>query len=520
MKGSDVAVSGIIKSFGDFKALKDVSLEIKKGEFFSLLGPSGCGKTTLLRVIAGFEDPDSGSVSIDGREVSGLPPDKRRCNTVFQSYALFPHLTVFENVAFPLRLRRVPNAMVREMVMRHLALVQLEAHADKKPSMLSGGQKQRVAIARALINEPSVLLLDEPLSALDAKLRQHMLLELDAIHDKVGITFIYVTHDQQEALSVSDRIAVMDAGRVLQVGSPQQIYENPASDFVARFIGETNIFVGEVIAKEGGFATVECGGLRAPPRGSQRRGSHRRSRERGGQAREDTHRRGRAAWLSRAQHPPGRGGRTHLLWLPDEVHRQGRGRGEHHRVPPTRQLVGGRAGHRMEGRGLRLLERARRGHRRVERDRQAEGPRFMKRNYGALYAAPQALWLSLFFAAPLAIIVAYSFMKKGLYGGVEPQASLDAYRALANPTLMVVALRTLWVSVVATAITLLIALPCGYSIARSRNQSLMLFLVIVPLLDQLPRALLRLDRDPGHRGIPERLPADDRTGQRADTVPL
>jgi spermidine/putrescine transport system ATP-binding protein len=261
VKGSDVTVSGISKSFGAFKALKDVSLEIKGGEFFSLLGPSGCGKTTLLRVIAGFEEPDTGIVGIDGRDVSGLPPDKRRCNTVFQSYALFPHLTVFENVAFSLRLRRVPNRLLRELVMKHLSLVQLETHAEKKPSMLSGGQKQRVAIARALINEPSVLLLDEPLSALDAKLRQRMLVELDSIHDKVGITFIYVTHDQQEALSVSDRIAVMDQGRVLQIGSPQQIYENPASDFVARFIGETNIFAGVVTSREGAFAAVECEGL-------------------------------------------------------------------------------------------------------------------------------------------------------------------------------------------------------------------------------------------------------------------
>jgi spermidine/putrescine transport system ATP-binding protein len=261
VKGSDVTVSGISKSFGAFKALKGVSLEIKKGEFFSLLGPSGCGKTTLLRVIAGFEDPDTGIVGIDGRDVSGLPPDKRRCNTVFQSYALFPHLTVFENVAFPLRIKRVPNRLLRELVMKHLSLVQLEAHADKKPSMLSGGQKQRVAIARALINEPSVLLLDEPLSALDAKLRQRMLVELDAIHDQVGITFIYVTHDQQEALSVSDRIAVMDQGNVLQVGTPQEIYENPGSDFVARFIGETNLFSGVVRSREGGFATVAAEGL-------------------------------------------------------------------------------------------------------------------------------------------------------------------------------------------------------------------------------------------------------------------
>jgi len=261
VKGSDVAVSNVSKSFGAFSALKDVSLEIRRGEFFSLLGPSGCGKTTLLRVIAGFEDPDAGIVSIDGTDVSGLPPDKRHCNTVFQSYALFPHLSVFENVAFPLRIKKTPNRLIKELVFKHLTLVQLEAHADKKPSQLSGGQKQRVAIARALINEPSVLLLDEPLSALDAKLRQHMLMELDAIHDKVGITFIYVTHDQQEALSVSDRIAVMNSGLVLQVGSPQQIYENPATEFVARFIGETNIFQGKVLSRAGTLNVMDAEGF-------------------------------------------------------------------------------------------------------------------------------------------------------------------------------------------------------------------------------------------------------------------
>ena len=258
MKGSDIAVSNVSKSFGSFSALKDVSLDIRKGEFFSLLGPYGCGKTTLLRAIAGFEDPDSGLIRIDGIDVSGLPPDKRHCNTVFQSYALFPHLSVFENVAFPLRIKKTPVRLIRELVMKHLALVQLESHADKKPSQLSGGQKQRVAIARALINEPSVLLLDEPLSALDAKLRQHMLMELDAIHDKVGITFIYVTHDQQEALSVSDRIAVMNAGLVLQVGSPQQIYENPATEFVARFIGEANVFKGKVLSRSGTLNVMDA----------------------------------------------------------------------------------------------------------------------------------------------------------------------------------------------------------------------------------------------------------------------
>ncbi|MDR0602421.1 MAG: ABC transporter ATP-binding protein [Treponema sp.] len=250
MKGSDVIIGGVTKSFGDFTALNRVSLEINKGEFFSLLGPSGCGKTTLLRIIAGFEHPDNGSVTIDGDDVLPLPPNRRQVNTVFQNYALFPHLTVFENVAFPLRIRHVPKPEVLSRVNEYLRLVQLENHAQKRPNQLSGGQKQRVAIARALINEPRVLLLDEPLSALDAKLRQHMLIELDQIHDKIGITFIYVTHDQQEALSVSDRLAVMDQGNILQTGTPHEIYESPATNFVARFIGETNLFSALVMKAE------------------------------------------------------------------------------------------------------------------------------------------------------------------------------------------------------------------------------------------------------------------------------
>jgi spermidine/putrescine transport system ATP-binding protein len=250
LKGSDVVIEGVSKLFGDFRALNNVSLTIKKGEFFSLLGPSGCGKTTLLRIIAGFESPDSGAVRFDGSDVLSLAPNRRPANTVFQNYALFPHLTVFENVAFSPRLKKQPKARIESRVKDYLRLVQLEAHAHKKPNQLSGGQKQRVAIARALINEPSVLLLDEPLSALDAKLRQHMLIELDQIHDKIGITFIYVTHDQQEALSVSDHIAVMDQGDVLQVGTPHEIYESPATGFVARFIGETNLFDGEVLSVE------------------------------------------------------------------------------------------------------------------------------------------------------------------------------------------------------------------------------------------------------------------------------
>ncbi|MDR2111172.1 MAG: ABC transporter ATP-binding protein [Spirochaetaceae bacterium] len=250
MKGSDVVIGALSKSFGDFRVLNNIGLEIKKGEFFSLLGPSGCGKTTLLRIIAGFESPDTGTVTIDGADVLPLPPNHRQVNTVFQNYALFPHLSVVENVAFPLRIKKTSNSLVRSQVGEYLKLVQLEAHAHKKPNQLSGGQKQRVAIARALINDPRVLLLDEPLSALDAKLRQHMLIELDEIHDKIGITFIYVTHDQQEALSVSDRIAVMNQGDVLQVGTPHEIYESPATDFVARFIGETNLFDASVASVE------------------------------------------------------------------------------------------------------------------------------------------------------------------------------------------------------------------------------------------------------------------------------
>jgi spermidine/putrescine transport system ATP-binding protein len=247
LKGSQVTIDHVSKRFGDFVALDDINFTIKPGEFFSLLGPSGCGKTTLLRIIAGFEFPDEGVVLFDDKNVIPLAANKRQSNTVFQNYALFPHLTVYENVAFPLRLKKVAKEEIDQKVKQYLRLVQLEAHMGKKPNQLSGGQKQRVAIARALINEPKVLLLDEPLSALDAKLRANLLLDLDAIHDKIGITFIYVTHDQSEALSVSDRIAVMNSGHVLQVGTPFEIYESPATQFVAQFIGDTNLFEAEVV---------------------------------------------------------------------------------------------------------------------------------------------------------------------------------------------------------------------------------------------------------------------------------
>jgi len=238
---------GVSKRFGTIQAVADISLEIKKGEFFSLLGPSGCGKTTMLRIAAGFEEPDAGRVFLDGRDITGFPPNERKVNTIFQSYALFPHMTVRDNIAFGLAIAKRPKSEIRAEVEKMLRLIQMTDQAEKKPDLLSGGQKQRVAVARALINKPDVLLLDEPLAALDLKLRQRMLIELDLIHDEVGITFLYVTHDQAEAMSLSDRIAVMDSGRIEQVGTPAEIYESPRTSFVAAFIGDTNFLEGRVL---------------------------------------------------------------------------------------------------------------------------------------------------------------------------------------------------------------------------------------------------------------------------------
>lgn len=251
-----VRIDRVTKRYGTATAVDDLSLDVQPGEFLSLLGPSGCGKTTTLRMIAGFEYPDGGDILISGRSVLNLPPYRREVNTVFQAYALFPHLTVAENVAYGLQQRRVPKAEQRERVSEALDMVQLRAFADRKPTQLSGGQQQRIALSRALINRPSVLLLDEPLAALDRQLREEMQLELKLLQARLGTTFVFVTHDQAEALSMSDRIAVMRAGRIEQLDAPDAIYAEPASAYVASFIGQQNFVHGTVRATGGAVDTA------------------------------------------------------------------------------------------------------------------------------------------------------------------------------------------------------------------------------------------------------------------------
>ena len=251
-----VEVDRVSRHFGAFQALDRVSLTIREGEFFSLLGPSGCGKTTLLRIIGGLDLPDEGAIRIGGVDAREIPAHKRPVNTVFQSYALFPHLTVRDNVAFGLRMKKVAGPEIATRVEEALAMVQIASFADRKPAQLSGGQKQRVALARALINRPKVLLLDEPLGALDLKLRKELQVELLALQRTVGITFIFVTHDQEEALVLSDRIAVMRAGRIEQLGEAEALYEQPRNRFVSQFLGSCNLLAGEISGVEGGELRV------------------------------------------------------------------------------------------------------------------------------------------------------------------------------------------------------------------------------------------------------------------------
>jgi spermidine/putrescine transport system ATP-binding protein len=252
----DVRLERVSKLFGDTTAVDDLSLDIEEGEFFSMLGPSGCGKTTTLRMIGGFEEPSSGTVYLGGRDVTDLPPYRRDVNTVFQSYALFPHLNVFENVAFGLRRKKVEKAEIADRIREVMSLVDLTGFEARKPAEMSGGQQQRVALARALVNRPKVLLLDEPLGALDLKLRKQMQLELKRIQQEVGITFIYVTHDQEEAMTMSNRFAVMRHGKIEQIGAPEEVYESPATEFVAGFLGASNLLNGELKESADGLTSI------------------------------------------------------------------------------------------------------------------------------------------------------------------------------------------------------------------------------------------------------------------------
>ena len=254
-----IELNHVTKSFADYVAVEDANFNIEKGEFFSMLGPSGCGKTTTLRMIAGFDLPTSGSVLLDGIDVSRTPPYRRDVNTVFQQYALFPHMSVLKNVMFGLSIKGVKKSEAKSRSVEMLEIVRLQDFADRKPSQLSGGQQQRVALARALVNMPKALLLDEPLAALDLKLRQAMQFELKRIQREVGITFIFVTHDQHEAITMSDRVAVMSQGRVEQIGTPVEIYDSPATNFVAGFIGDANLVKGEVVSADDAGIEIKIG---------------------------------------------------------------------------------------------------------------------------------------------------------------------------------------------------------------------------------------------------------------------
>jgi len=259
MAGGDVQLRGLVKEFEDSVAVAGIDLHIAAGEFFSLLGPSGCGKTTTLRMIAGFERPTAGEILLDGADLARVPPHRRNVHTVFQNYALFPHMNVYDNIAFGLRRRRVPKAELDARVQESIRLVELSGLARRRPNQLSGGQQQRVALARALVLRPAVLLLDEPLGALDARIRKQLRIELKAVQEEVGITFVFVTHDQEEALSMSDRLAVMSNGRVEQIGTPAEVYENPATVFVAEFLGVSNMMDAVIAGHEAGGCTVRVG---------------------------------------------------------------------------------------------------------------------------------------------------------------------------------------------------------------------------------------------------------------------
>ncbi len=354
MPGEGVAISlqGVRKRFGEVEAVREVTADIPEGEFFTMLGPSGCGKTTTLRMIAGFEQPDEGRILLRGDDVTDVSPNHRNVNMVFQHYALFPHMSIYDNVAFGLKLKKFGKEETRERVAEMLRIVELEGYEKRRPSQLSGGQQQRVALARALVNRPAALLLDEPLGALDVKLRKQLQLELKRIQSELGTTFVYVTHDQEEALSMSDRIAVMDDGLVEQIGSPREIYEHPRTAFVADFIGSLNAFDfrvdsvdGELAVmrvSDGGRLVVSATGATQPGVHGQGRGTAGADPDRGGErarprGRLARRRHDRTGRLPRIADPVPRRHRVRSDRQPPD---ERRGRGESRRGPPRHAHVG------------------------------------------------------------------------------------------------------------------------------------------------------------------------------------
>ena len=487
-----VRIAGVTRKYGDIYAVDNVSLDIYRGEFFALLGPSGCGKTTLLRMLAGFDRPTSGRIEIDGQDMSAVPPWRRPVNMMFQSYALFPHMTVGQNVAFGLKQDRVPKDELKRRVEEALALVRLDAFAGRRPDQLSGGQRQRVALARAIAKRPKLVLLDEPLAALDKKLRETTQFELVSIQEKLGITFVIVTHDQEEAMTVSTRMAIMRDGQVAQMGPPAEIYEYPDSRFVADFVGDVNLLEARV---------VEAGSQRHAP-GLPRRGLRDRHRpRRAGRGRRD-HVGGDPAREVRARDLAARRHRRQLHGRPRRRHRlSGRrldlpcaaGEWGHHprhrRQPPAPDRAPGHLG----GRGLAAVAARRRHRPQVMIDRILRGAG------GRLLVLIPYAWLLVFFLVPFAIVLKISFSESAI--AVPPylplwelvdeageqmlriSLNLSNYLRLLEDSLYVRAyLNSLRIAATATVLTLLVGFPMAYAMARTseRWRPMLLMLVILP----------------------------------------
>jgi spermidine/putrescine transport system ATP-binding protein len=522
-----VEARGVTKIFGagqeGVRALDDVSVTIRQNEFFTLLGPSGCGKTTLLRLIAGFEQPTAGEILLKGSPVEHLPPYQRAVNTVFQSYALFPHMTVAQNISFGLEMRGAAKEKVGSVVEEMLALVKMTGLGGRRPSQLSGGQQQRVALARALANHPEVLLLDEPLSALDLKLRQEMRSELKNLQRRTGITFVFVTHDQEEALTMSDRIAVMSKGKIQQLGAPLDIYERPVNRFVADFIGDTNFVEAQVAKGEGDL--VHCrveGGLDflANPTGNHVQGAkvtlairpERRSCLKSGAASAPSPRRSMSAPI-----PITRCGSPTACALNVRVQNasgrarplRGRGQGRHRCAGRRCPHAGGLSrAMSISAAPAELLPASER----VARAQATERRRWLRTRWGL--SAPAVIIIALFGVLPLLIMVVYSFLEAGEYGGVVWNFSTDAYvsflfqRDIFDGTLafssdyLMIYLRSILFAIATTAICLVLGFPTAYFMATRppARRQFWVFLVTIPFWSNLlvrTLAVMLIIRDEG-----------------------